>query len=213
VASSRPISNWSTLFSRPTAWRTVTGPFCRTPPVLSPTPLRMESPWSTHPRTVRAAVNPLLFLADATHPLIAYPVGALGRHLVRPPLKHIVATKNVMRYLRGNVITGLVFLRSEGIRIEGYTDSSYSNCTDTRESISGVLVTVNGSPVHWSSSRLATVTHSSAAAEYIAADAGARVHLWLAQRTDSLRVPLINRSTSLTIDDKSAATYHNGVHQ
>jgi hypothetical protein len=54
--------------------------------------------------------------------------------------------------------------------MEGYTDSDYANCTDTRASISGVLVTVNGSPVQASCSRQTTVTHSSTEAEYIAAD-------------------------------------------
>jgi hypothetical protein len=33
----------------------------------------------------------------------------------------------------------------------------------------------------------------------------------LAQLADDLRVPLVKRSTTLTIDDIPAATYHNGV--
>jgi hypothetical protein len=74
-----------------------------------------------------------------------------------------------------------------------------------------VLVTVNGSPVHWSSPRQTTVAHSSTEAEYIAADARARVLVWLAQMDDDLRVPMVKRSTTLTIDDKPMATYHNAV--
>jgi hypothetical protein len=121
----------------------------------------------------------------------------------------MVANKHVLRYLRGNVNTGLVFPRSESIHIEGYTDSDYANCTATRASIPDVLVTVTGSPVHWSSSCQTTFTHTSIEAEYIAANA--RVLLWLAQLANALRVPLVNRSTTMTIDDKPAATYHNGV--
>jgi hypothetical protein len=86
------------------------------------------------PSEYRSVVGSLRFLADTTHPLIAHPVGVLGRHLVRPALRHMVATKNVMRYLRGNVNTGIVFPRSDVIRIEGHTDSGYANCTDTRAS-------------------------------------------------------------------------------
>jgi hypothetical protein len=163
------------------------------------------------PSAYRAVLGSLRFIADTTHPLIAHPVGVLGLHLVRPALRHIVATKHVMRYLRGHANAGIVFPRSDGIRIEGHTDSDYANCTDIRASISGVLVTVNGSPVHWSSSRQTTVTHSSPEAEYIAADAGVRVLVCLAQLADDLRVPLFKRSTTLTIDDKPTATYHNGV--
>jgi hypothetical protein len=123
----------------------------------------------------------------------------------------MVVTKHVMRCLRGNANTGIVFPRSDGIRIEGHTDSDYVNCTDTRASMSGVLATVNGSPVHWSSSRQKTVTHSSTEAEYIATDAGARVLVWLAQLADDLLVPLVKCSTTLTTDDKPAAAYHIGV--
>jgi hypothetical protein len=77
---------------------------------------------------------------------------------------------------------------------------------------------VNGSPVLWSSSCQTTVTkcqttvtNSSTEAEYISADAGARVLVCLAQLADDLRVPVVKRSTTLTIDDKPAATYRNGV--
>jgi hypothetical protein len=128
-------------------------------------------------------VGSLRLLADTTYLLIGHPVGVLGRYLFRPGLRHMAATTNVMRYLRGNVKTGLVFPLSEGIRIVGYTDSDYANCTDARASISGVLVMVNGSPVHWYSSRQTTVTHLSTEAEHIAVDAGARVLVWLSWPT------------------------------
>jgi hypothetical protein len=92
------------------------------------------------PSAYCAVVGSLRFLPGTTHPLISHPVGILGRHLVHPGWRHMVATKNVMLSLRGNVNTGLVFPRSEGIRIEYYADSDYANCIDTRASISGVLV-------------------------------------------------------------------------
>jgi hypothetical protein len=153
-------------------------------------------------------VGSLRILIDNTHPLIVHPVGVLGRHLVRPDLRHMVATKSVLRYLRGDMNTGLVFPRSEGIRMEGYTDSDYANCTDTRASISGLLVTVNDSPVHWSFSRQTTVTRSSTKADYIVSDAGAGagVLVWLALLVDDLRVPLVKHFTTLIIDDKPAAS-------
>jgi hypothetical protein len=162
------------------------------------------------PSTKRSVFGSLLFLADSTHRLVAHAVDILGRHLVRPALGHIVETKNVLRYLRGNANTGLVFPRSDGISIDGHTDSDYTNCSDTRASISGVLGTVKSSPVHWSSSRQTTVTRLRTEAEYIAADPGALVLVWLAHLADDLGVPLVKRSTILTID-KPAATYHNGV--
>jgi hypothetical protein len=90
-----------------------------------------------NPSAYRAVAGSLRFLADTTHTLIAHPVGVLGRHLDRPALRHMVAMKHVMRYLRSHANTGIVFPRSDGIHIEGHTDSDYANGTDTRVSISG----------------------------------------------------------------------------
>jgi hypothetical protein len=75
------------------------------------------------PSAYRAVVGSLRFIEDTMHPLIAHPVGVLERHLVRPALRHMLATKHVMWYLRGRTNKGIVFPRSDGIRIVGHTDS------------------------------------------------------------------------------------------
>ena len=61
----------------------------------------------------------------------------------------------------------------------------------------------------WASSRKATVTHSSTESEYIAADTGARVLVWLASLANELRIPL-KQKTMLKIDDKIQTKYHDG---
>jgi hypothetical protein len=52
------------------------------------------------PSTYRAVVGSLRFVADTTCQIIAHPVGILGPHLVRPALRHMAATKRLLRYLR-----------------------------------------------------------------------------------------------------------------
>ena len=61
----------------------------------------------------------------------------------------------------------------------------------------------------WTSSRQATVTHSSTESEYIAADTGARILVWLASLANELRIPL-KQKTMLKIDDKPQTKYHDG---
>jgi hypothetical protein len=162
------------------------------------------------PTRYRSIVGSLRFLADSTHPLIAFTVGVLGRHLHQPASRHMDMAVHVLRYLQGQRDSGLVFNRASTLHLAAATDSDYASDVDTRRSVSGVLVTVNGQPVFWSSSRQHTVSHSSTEAEYIAADTGARVLVWLAALADDFRVPLARRPTTLTIDDKPAARYHDG---
>jgi hypothetical protein len=119
-----------------------------------------------NPPANRAVVGSLCILAEATHPVIANNVGVLRRPLLSTAVMHMLATKNFVGFPQGNRNTGHAFPRSDDIRIEGHTDSDYANCTDTKASISDKLVTIKGGPVRWYSSRLATCTHSSTAAEY-----------------------------------------------
>ena len=93
--------------------------------------------------------------------------------------------------------------------MECYTDSDYAADIDTRRSISGILVKASGMVLVWASSRQATVTHSSTESEYIAADTGAKILVWLSSLANELRIPL-KQSTILKIDDKVQTKYHDG---
>jgi hypothetical protein len=49
---------------------------------------------------------------------------ALSRYLVEPRRVHIVATKHMMRYLKGMLDFGLYYTRDHDFRLSGYTDSN-----------------------------------------------------------------------------------------
>jgi hypothetical protein len=48
---------------------------------------------------------------------------ALSQYLVEPRRVHIVATKHMMRYLKGTLDFGLYSTRDHDFRLSGYTDS------------------------------------------------------------------------------------------
>jgi hypothetical protein len=48
---------------------------------------------------------------------------ALSQYLVEPRRVHIVATKHMMRYLKGTLDFGLYYTRDHDFRLSGYTDS------------------------------------------------------------------------------------------
>ena len=82
------------------------------------------------------------------------------------------AIKPILRYLASRKNDGLTYDNKVPLEMECYTDSDYAADTNTRRSVSGILVKVSGMVLFWASSRKATVTHSSTESEYIAADTG-----------------------------------------
>ena len=157
----------------------------------------------------QSTVGTLRFIADATHPGIAYIVGILGRHLHDPCQRHMDAIKPILRYLSSRKNDGLTYNHKGPLEMQCYTDSDYAADPDTRRSVSGILVKASGMVLVWSSSRQATVTHSSTESEYIAADTGAKILVWLASLANELRIPMIQKSM-LKIDDKVQSKYHDG---
>jgi hypothetical protein len=48
---------------------------------------------------------------------------SLNKYLVEPRRVHIVATKHMMRYLKGTLDFGLHYTKDHDLRLSGYTDS------------------------------------------------------------------------------------------
>lgn len=59
--------------------------------------------------------------------------------------------------------------------------------TNTRRPVSGILVKVSGMVLAWTSARQATVTHSSTESDYISANTGARILVWLASLANKVK--------------------------
>jgi hypothetical protein len=65
------------------------------------------------------------------------------------------------------------------LKPEGFVDSDWAGCVDTRCSISGYVFFMGGAPVCWSAKRQAVVALSSTEAEYIALTRGAQQSIWM----------------------------------
>jgi hypothetical protein len=80
-----------------------------------------ESQW-VDPTLYRQLIDSLMYLAN-TRPDICFVVNTLSQCMVEPRRVHWVAAKHVLRYLCGTVDYGLNYLRGDGVRLVGYTDS------------------------------------------------------------------------------------------
>ena len=95
---------------------------------------------ATHYRQI---IGSLMYLTN-TRPDICFAVNTLSQYLVQPrrvhvqPRRvHLVATKHVMRYLKGTIDFGLYYDGSHEYRLYGYIDADWAGSISDRKSTSG----------------------------------------------------------------------------
>jgi hypothetical protein len=116
---------------------------------------------------------------------------------------HFQLVKRVLRYLRGTSHYGLQLYRSSSQNLLTYSDADWAGCSDTRKSTSGFCVFLGDNLVSWSSKRQATVSRSSAEAEYRAVANSVAQSCWLRQLLHELHHPP-SRATVIFCDNASA---------
>jgi hypothetical protein len=67
---------------------------------------------------------------------ICFVVNTLSQYMVKPRHVHMIATKHVMRYLKGTIDYGLRYISDRKIRLQGYIDSDRSGSVTDRKSAS-----------------------------------------------------------------------------
>jgi hypothetical protein len=161
---------------------------------------------ATEYRSLRYLVN--------TRPDLAYSVGYVSRFMEDPHEDHLVAVKQILRFVAGSSDIGVFYPRRSGYRaqLRGYSDSDLAGDLDSRKSTTGVLFFFGRSPVSWQSTKQRVVTLSSYEAEYIAAATAACQGVWLARLLSELKDAEI-KVPVLRVDNKSTISLvKNSVH-
>ncbi|WVZ12067.1 hypothetical protein V8G54_016597 [Vigna mungo] len=126
-------------------------------------------------------IGSIMYGMVCTRPDVAHGVSVLSQFMVNPGPTHWEALKWMLRYIRGSLGTGLSFqnnFQGEGY-IEGFVDSDFAGCMDTRKSRSGYVFTLFGTAVSWRSTLQSVVALSTTEAEYYALAEGVKEALWL----------------------------------
>jgi len=142
-------------------------------------------------------IGALMYAAIGTRPDIAFAVGALSRFLGNPGRRHWNEVKRVLSYLKGTSSyairyytdkskIGEVFGYSRGVgmrptdgSIEGFCDSDWAGCVDTRRLTSGFVWMMGGGAICWRSKLQMIVALSSTEAEYVGATPAVQEVIWL----------------------------------
>ncbi|KAM6546251.1 hypothetical protein CsatB_026987 [Cannabis sativa] len=126
-------------------------------------------------------VGCLMYVMVCTRPDLAYAMSIVSRFVANPGQLHWEAVKWVMRYVKGSLNMGLIYKTTEkgGCEVEGFIDSDYAGCIDTKRSLTGYIFTALGGCISWKSNLQKVVALSSTEAEYMAATEAIKEALWL----------------------------------
>jgi hypothetical protein len=119
-----------------------------------------------NPTLYRQLIGSLMYLVN-TRPDICFAVNTLSQFMVEPRQVHWAAAKHVLRYLQGTLDFGLEYVRANGVRLAGYTDSDWAGSVSDRNSTSGCCFGLGSAAVSWFSRKQKSVALSSSEAEYM----------------------------------------------
>ena len=109
-----------------------------------------------------SAVCSIMYAMECTRPDLAHRVGVISRFMGNPGKDHWNAVKWALRYLRGTIVTAIVFGKIDGAspEVAGFVDSDYAADKDRRRSITRFVCTVCGGAISWKSSLQSVVSLS-----------------------------------------------------
>lgn len=115
----------------------------------------------------RRLIGRLIYLT-ITRPDITFAIQQLSQYMGSPTYKHWKVAMRVLRYLKGTKTMQLRFKNTPHIVLRVYCDSGWGNCPDTRKLVSRFCIFLGNNLVSWKTKKQATISRSSAEAEYIA---------------------------------------------
>ena len=130
---------------------------------------------------VKEAVGSLLCLSTMTRQEITNAMRALARYAHEPTkrLWRAIAITKILSCLNGTKRLGITYLRGSGLRLHVYADADYANKENDGRSVSGIVVTLEGTVVSHASDSQLVVSLSTSEAEYIAAGDGVKEALFV----------------------------------
>ncbi|XP_055822041.1 uncharacterized mitochondrial protein AtMg00810-like [Solanum dulcamara] len=119
----------------------------------------------TDPSLYRSLAGALQYLTF-TRPDITYAVQQVCLFMHDSRDEHMHTLKRIVRYLQGTLEYGLHLYPSSTTNLVSFTDADWGGCPDIRRLTSGYCVFMGDNLISWSAKRQATLSRSSAEAEY-----------------------------------------------
>ncbi|KAF5447297.1 hypothetical protein F2P56_032858 [Juglans regia] len=140
------------------------------------------------PTSYKQLIGRLLYLT-LTRLDISYHIQVLGRFMDKPTTTHLTTANKVLRYLKNAPCQGILLSSTSSVHLQGYYDSDWASCPDTRKSVTGYCIFLGNSLISWCSKKQNVVSRSSAEAEYRAMATLSTEFTWLIQLLSDLFIP------------------------
>jgi hypothetical protein len=137
-----------------------------------------------------------------TRPDICFFVSTLSQFLVEPRHVHLVAAKNVMRYLKGTLDYGLSYDGDHNFTLSGYTNSDWVGSVSDRKSTLGCCFSLGSTMISWQSRKKSSIALSTTEAEYIVVCSASCEAIWLRKLLTGL-FDLEMEATTILCDNQS----------
>jgi hypothetical protein len=126
----------------------------------------------------RFMIGSLLYFT-ASRPDIMFSVCMCARFQASPKKCHMMAIKQILRYLRQTPNLGLWYPKGAHFILIGYSDPDYADYKIDRKSTSDTCQLLGRSLILWSSKRQNSIALSTAEAEYVSAGSCCAQLLWM----------------------------------
>jgi len=142
-----------------------------------------------------------LLYVTASRPDVMFSVCKCIRYKASPRKSHLMATKRILKCLKGTHDVGLWYPEGSNFELIRYSDSDYGGRKIDRTSTSGTLQFLGRSLISWSSKRENSVALSTVEAEYISVGSCAQF-LWMKATLNDFGINFKN--VPLLCDNESA---------
>lgn len=147
----------------------------------------------------------LLYISQITRPDISFAINMLSKYNNKPEMKHWIALKRIMRYLKGTQDYRLSYKQNlEETMPHGYCDADWASSEDDRRSCTGYTFLFQGGTISWNSRRQPTVALSTTEAEYMSLSSCVQEALWLKQFHESFWPQLKDEAMIIYSDNQSS---------
>ncbi|XP_042753358.1 secreted RxLR effector protein 161-like [Lactuca sativa] len=126
----------------------------------------------------RGMIGSLLYLT-ASRLDIMFSTCLCSRFKVNPKMSHLLAVKQILRYLKGTKNLRIWYPAIESFLLQAYSDSNYGGLQLDRNSTSGGCQFLGGCLVSWSSKKQNCIALSTVEAKYIVAASCTCQVLWM----------------------------------
>ncbi|XP_073033740.1 secreted RxLR effector protein 161-like [Primulina eburnea] len=140
-----------------------------------------EGEISVDTKMYRGLIGSLLYLT-ASRPDIMFAVCLCAWFQDKPMQSHFIASKRILKYLKGTANMALWYPKDSSLNLVGYSDADYAGCEVDRKSTSGSCQFLGKRLISWLSKKQTSIATSTTEVEYLAARSCCAQMLWIQQQ-------------------------------